>query len=128
MKTMGFVAGEALQQVHRKINDASAAQAATIYGILFDKQRIMMDNLSGSSAGNTFIINGMSGDDTMQLLQRVLERQKQQQVIDIDAQVLESEQPEKGQDGTGEQFGTVPDDPAGTDVPGQETRSGSGDG
>lgn len=91
MKAMGFVAGEALQQVHRKINDASAAQAATIYGILFDKQRLAMENLSGSSTGNTFIINGMSGDDTMQLLQRVLERQKQRQVIDIDAQVVDQD-------------------------------------
>lgn len=89
MHTMGFVADEALQQVHKKLPDASAAQAATIYGILFDKQQLMSGNAGGQ--GNTFHFNlsNLSADDAANLMERVLDRQRQTRAVPVSAQVVD---------------------------------------
>ena len=74
--SMSFVATEALQQVHRKLPDTSAAQAATIYGILYDKLQIALGNFQQVTNNNILIdMSGMSEGDKTQLLQRALARQ-----------------------------------------------------
>lgn len=89
MNTMAYVADEALTQIHKKIDSASAAQAATIYGILFDKQQIMAGN-SGGPSSVTFNLNGISQNDAADLMQRVLDRTKQSNVIQSDAKIIDS--------------------------------------
>ena len=88
MQTMGFVADEALQQVHKKLPEASAAQAATIYGILFDKQQIMAGNAGTTNLNLSFDMSGMSADDATSLMQRVLDRQRQSAPIPVDSTVI----------------------------------------
>lgn len=74
--SMSFVATEALQQVHRKLPDTSAAQAATIYGILYDKLQIALGNFQQVTNQNILIdMSGMSEGDKTLLMQRVLDRQ-----------------------------------------------------
>jgi hypothetical protein len=74
--SMSFVATEALQQVHRKLPDTSAAQAATIYGILYDKLQIALGNFQQVTNNNILIdMSGMSEGDKTLLLQRALARQ-----------------------------------------------------
>lgn len=89
MQSMGFVADEALQQVHKKLPEASAAQAATIYGILFDKQQIMAGNTNQGTLNLSFDLSGMSADDTASLMQRVLDRQKEAKILQVESKVIE---------------------------------------
>ena len=78
---MQLVMTEALQQVHRKINDSSAAQAATIFGILFDKMQIMLGNAQQVTNNHILIdMSGMSQDDKQRLMQRALARQSAEQI------------------------------------------------
>ena len=77
LDAMSFVMTEALQQVHSRIQDTSAAQAATIFGILFDKMQIMLGNHQQVTNNNILIdMSGMSQDDKSWLMQRVLSRQE----------------------------------------------------
>ena len=67
----------ALQQVYKKLPEASAAQAATIFGILFDKRSIMLGNAQSAST-NVFIDTaGMTDDAKADLLRRALSRTEQ---------------------------------------------------
>ncbi len=79
LDAMQMVMSEALQQVHKKINDTSAAQAATIFGILFDKMQIMLGNAQQITNNNILIdLSGMTADDKQRLMQRALARQADQ--------------------------------------------------
>lgn len=91
MQAMGFVGQEALQQIHKKLPDASAAQAATIYGILFDKQQILSGSNNQASVNLSFDLTGLSADDTASLMQRVLDRQRQAKALPVDAKPVESD-------------------------------------
>lgn len=87
MQSMGFVAEEALQQVHRKLPDASAAQAATIYGILFDKQQMIAGN-TGTNVNFSVDVSGMDAEAVDSLLKRVLDR-RQNQVVEAEGQIVQ---------------------------------------
>lgn len=89
MEAMGFVGQEALQQIHRKLPDASAAQAATIYGILFDKQQILSGSNNQAQLNFSFDLTGLSADDTASLMQRVLDRQKREKIMPVEAKQIE---------------------------------------
>lgn len=89
MEAMGFVGQEALQQVHKKLPEASAAQAATIYGILFDKQQILSGSTNQAQVNLSFDLTGLSADDTASLMQRVLDRQRQAKALPVDAKQIE---------------------------------------
>lgn len=65
---------KALQVVYDKLDEASSAQAATIFGILFDKRNIMMGNASATNTNVIIDTSGMSDDDKAQLLRRALSR------------------------------------------------------
>ena len=81
LDAMQMVMGEALQQVHKKIGDTSAAQAATIFGILFDKMQIMLGNSQQITNNNILIdMSGMTADDKQRLMARALARQQDQDV------------------------------------------------
>lgn len=87
LDAMQLVMSEALQQVHRKIGDTSAAQAATIFGILFDKMQIMLGNAQNVTNNNILIdMSGMSQDDKQRLMQRALARQTKELPADTDQQ------------------------------------------
>ena len=84
LDSMQLVMTEALQQVHRKIEDSSAAQAATIFGILFDKMQIMLGNAQQVTNNNILIdMSGMSQDEKSRLMQRALARQAEQIPEDV---------------------------------------------
>lgn len=89
MEAMGFVGQEALQQIHKKLPDASAAQAATIYGILFDKQQILSGSSNQAQLNFSFDLTGLSADDTASLMQRVLDRQRQAKALPVEAKQIE---------------------------------------
>lgn len=87
LDAMQMVMGEALQQVHLKIKDTSAAQAATIFGILFDKIQVMLGNAQNVTNNNILIdMSGMSQDDKQRLMQRALARQTKELPEDTDQQ------------------------------------------
>lgn len=75
--TVSFLKDEALQQVYRRLPDASAAQAATIYGILTDKQ-IAMKSINEHKSDNTFIFadSSLSIDDKLSIIERVAARSR----------------------------------------------------
>lgn len=70
---MVTVMREAQMQILRKLPEASAAQAATIFGINFDKFQISQGN---APQGQTLIVNvdSMGKDEQNELLSRVLKR------------------------------------------------------
>ena len=69
-----FLRNESLQQVFNKLPSASAAQAATVYGILTDKM-MAMERMSGNFTQNTFIFSGdMSAEDKLDLIEKVAKR------------------------------------------------------
>lgn len=73
--TVSFLKDEALQQVYRRLPDASAAQAATIYGILTDKQ-LAMQSINEHKSDNTFIFadSALSIEDKLSIIERVAQR------------------------------------------------------
>lgn len=75
--TVSFLKDEALQQVYRRLPDASAAQAATIYGILTDKQ-IAMKSINEHKSDNTFIFadSSLSIEDKLSIIERVAARSR----------------------------------------------------
>lgn len=75
--TVSFLKDEALQQVYRRLPDASAAQAATIYGILADKQ-IAMKSINEHKSDNTFIFadSSLSMEDKLSIIERVAARSR----------------------------------------------------
>ena len=78
----------ALQQVYEKLPQASAAQAATIFGILFDKRNIMLGNAT-QSATNVYIdTSGMDDESKADLLRRALSRtemvESKANAVDVD--------------------------------------------
>lgn len=88
IRSMGYVLDKSLQVISDKLEDSSAAQAATIFGILYDKLDKAVNNDSTVSSGITVNVN-MSDNDKLDLLQRVLDRQKaaaeaEQKIIDIE--------------------------------------------
>jgi len=81
LDSMSFVMTEALQQVHKGIDQASPAQAATIFGILFDKMQIMLGNYSQATQNNIYIdMQGMDQNAKADLMRRALNRSDQQQI------------------------------------------------
>lgn len=81
LDAMQMVMTEALQQVHKRIKDTSAAQAATIFGILFDKMQTMLGNAQQVTNNNILIdMSGMSQDDKQRLMQRALARQQSAEI------------------------------------------------
>lgn len=75
-----FLMTEAQKVIHEKLPQSSAAQAATIYGILADKARYMTEgSRAGSSTSLHFDLAGLTGDEQGKLLDRVLQRQQQRQ-------------------------------------------------
>ena len=93
IKNMQFVMDEALQQVHRRIGDASAAQAATIFGILFDKQQIMLGRYNQQQTTNIFIdSSAMSDEEKLILMQRALDRKREAEAIESAEIVGESDE------------------------------------
>ena len=87
MQAMGFVAEEALQKVHEKLPEASAAQAATIYGILFDKQQMIAGNTGSTNFNLSMDLSGMDPEAAASLMRRVLD-QKQSQVIETEGETV----------------------------------------
>lgn len=73
--TISLLKDEALQQIFTKLPAASAAQAATIYGILTDKQ-IAMKSINEHKSDNTFIFadSSMSIEDKLSIIDRVASR------------------------------------------------------
>lgn len=85
---MQFVMSEALAQVHKRIGDASAAQAATIYGILHDKCQDIIGNQANQTTNNIYIdTSGMSDQDKLVLMQRALDRKREAESIEAAAVV-----------------------------------------
>lgn len=81
LDSMSFVMTEALQQVHKGIDSASPAQAATIFGILFDKMQIMLGNYANATQNNIYIdMQGMDSTAKADLMRRALNRSDQQQI------------------------------------------------
>lgn len=75
-----FLMSEAQKVIYEKLPQSSAAQAATIYGILADKTRYMTEgSRTGASTSLHFDLAGLSGDEQGKLLDRVLQRQQQRQ-------------------------------------------------
>lgn len=88
IRSTGYVLDRALQQVNDKISESSAAQAATIFGILYDKLEKMTSN--GETAGSGLTVNlQMSDDDKLDLLQRVLDRQRRAEAEEAEYTVVE---------------------------------------
>lgn len=88
---------EAQKVIYEKLPQSSAAQAATIYGILADKTRYMTEgSRAGASTSLHFDLAGLSGDEQGKLLDRVLQRQQQRQeereAIDAEFTPVEQEQ------------------------------------
>ena len=88
MESMGYVAEKALQQTYEKLPDASAAQAATIYGILFDKQQMIVGSAGSSNFNFNLDLSGMDPDQAVSLMQRVIDRKQEKPVIEADAEVI----------------------------------------
>ena len=84
------VMDKALKVIDRKINDCNAYQAATIYGILFDKIQ-KMEGAEGAGDGttinNTYIMQ-MPEQEQYGLMAKVAERMKNRDVIEAVAEVL----------------------------------------
>lgn len=75
-----FLMTEAQKQIFERLPYASAAQAATIYGILADKVRYMTEgSKSQTSTSLHFDLAGLSGDQQAALLDRALQRQQQRE-------------------------------------------------
>ena len=94
-----FLMSEAQKVIYEKLPQSSAAQAATIYGILADKTRYMTEgSRSGASTSLHFDLAGLSGDEQGKLLDRVLQRQQQRQeereAIDAEYTPVEQEEQE----------------------------------
>lgn len=93
-----FLMSEAQKVIYEKLPQSSAAQAATIYGILADKTRYMTEgSRAGASTSLHFDLAGLSGDEQGALLDRVLQRQQQRQEEReaIDAEFTPVEQAEQ---------------------------------
>lgn len=75
--TISLLKDEALQQIFTKLPAASAAQAATIYGILADKQ-IAMKSINEHKSDNTFIFadSSLSMEDKLSIIERVAARSR----------------------------------------------------
>lgn len=96
-----FLMSEAQKVIYEKLPQSSAAQAATIYGILADKTRYMTEgSRAGASTSLHFDLAGLSGDEQGKLLDRVLQRQQQRQEEReaIDAEYIPVEQEQEDQD------------------------------
>lgn len=92
-----FLMSEAQKVIYEKLPQSSAAQAATIYGILADKTRYMTEgSRTGASTSLHFDLAGLSGDEQGKLLDRVLQRQQQRQeereAIDAEFTPVEQEE------------------------------------
>ena len=86
---MQMVRRRALQQVYDRLPEASAAQAATIYGILFDKEQILRGNAQAAQT-NVFIdTSGMSDADKADLLSKALKRTVASEPLDVEATEIE---------------------------------------
>lgn len=86
---MQMVRRRALQQVYDRLPEASAAQAATIYGILFDKEQILRGNAQAAQT-NVFIdTSGMSDADKADLLTKALKRTIAPEPLDVEATEVE---------------------------------------
>lgn len=75
--TISLLKDEALQQIFTKLPAASAAQAATIYGILTDKQ-LALRSIDQHKSDQTFIFadSSMSIDDKLSIIERVAQRSR----------------------------------------------------
>lgn len=88
IRSMQLLQNDALRQIKLKLPDASAVQAATIFGILCDKMAVMQSNASQITNNNIFInTDAMSDDDKFILLQRALQRKKEAEMLE--AEVVE---------------------------------------
>lgn len=95
---MQLVMDRALEQTWSRMGDASAAQAATIFGILFDKKTIAEHGGSNVDNGveTTIIYNdlrSMDAEDKEEMLQRILNRKKRnkQQELETKPDPVEAE-------------------------------------
>lgn len=91
-----YLMSKAQQQISDKLPEASAAQAATIYGILADKVRYATQDtglLGGSGSASLHInLGSMSSDDQAALISRVLERHQAAQAAPAEeARVIDVE-------------------------------------
>lgn len=79
------IMGQALTVVKQKLNQASAAQAATIYAILYDKVALMEGNQQGSngSTTNNIIVN-MSEEEKAAFMGKVLGRMASKDIIEAE--------------------------------------------
>lgn len=76
---------KSLDQIERKLPDASAAQAATIFGILADKREIIMNGQKQSTVNNFILpVESTSDDERMELLNRVINRRRMETAVVID--------------------------------------------
>lgn len=82
---------KALQVIIDKVDNCNAYQAATIYGILFDKAEKMegAGREGQGSTTNNFIIGSLGEDEAMKLLTRTFDRMKGKDIIEVDGQVDE---------------------------------------
>lgn len=99
-----YLMSKAQQQISDKLPEASAAQAATIYGILADKVRYATQDtglFSGSGSASLHInLGSMSSDDQAALISRVLERHQAAQAPPADDQQVIDVEPDTDADST----------------------------
>lgn len=92
METNVKLQRKALEVIEKKIDDVSAAQAATIYGILHDKcHMIMSSRTEQNTQFNMYFGDTVSSDEASGLMERVLNRMKSGDGETADAEVEEVE-------------------------------------
>lgn len=69
------IMSKALQVIESKLDDCSAPQAATVYGILHDKMTTMEGQITGTGSGTTnIIINQIPDEEASRLMAKALDR------------------------------------------------------
>lgn len=87
-----FLMSESQRVIHEKLPAASAAQAATIYGILFDKNKILMD-MSRETVGSGQIpinVEAISVEEQDALIERYMQRKAEAEAIDTEYRAVEA--------------------------------------
>jgi transposase-like protein len=84
LKETKIVMDKALKVIDKKIGDCNAYQAATIYGILFDKAERIEGASKEQNAGtiNNFIIGSLGESEAVDLMIRAAERMKGKKIIE----------------------------------------------
>lgn len=81
-----------LDQIEKKLPGASAAQAATIFGILADKREMLVNGQKQSTVNNFILpVESVSENERMELLNRVLTRTRMETAEVDEAVVIDAD-------------------------------------